>query len=274
MIRVLSSLFRLRLAILNGVAAIGGAVFFPAPAGIVLVLTVFTAVVLLAAGGSALNQVLEHDLDRLMSRTRLRPIPQGLLTPVPAALIGIFVSAVGFVLLFAAVGILPALLGAAALAWYLAVYTPLKRRTPYALAAGAVCGALPPLIGWCSAGGSMTDYRIVLLAGLLYLWQIPHFWLFQRRHAVDYRAAGFPLLTAATRSSALPALFWLWLAALATATMLLPTFGLISRSGAILYLLFPLPLIAMSLFRSEKTLFSYLNAFPLMITIVIIAQKI
>ncbi|MSN25292.1 MAG: protoheme IX farnesyltransferase [Geobacter sp.] len=274
MIRELSSLFRLRLAILNGVAAIGGAVFFPAPAGTVLVLAVFAAVVLLAAGGSALNQVLEHDLDRLMFRTRLRPIPRGFLTPATAAIIGLSVSAAGLVLLFAAAGTAPTLLGAAALAWYLAIYTPLKRRTPYALAAGAVCGALPPLIGWCSAGGSMADYRIMLLAGLLYLWQIPHFWLFQRRHAADYRAAGFPLLAVATRSSALPPLFWLWLASLATATTLLPTFGLISRSGAILYLLFPLPLIAMSLFRSEKILFSYLNAFPLMITVVIIAQKI
>ena len=164
-------------------------------------------------------------------------------------------------------GAIPALLGIAGVIWYLAVYTPMKRRSPYALALGAVCGALPPLIGWCSVGGDILDYRILLLGGLLYLWQIPHFWLFQRRHAADYRAAGFPLLDAVTRDTAFPGIFRLWLGALVTASLLLPAFGLVAHNNAPWFALIPLPLISMTLLRSEKILFSYLNVFPLLVTL-------
>lgn len=273
MIRAMGRLFRLRLSILNGVAATGGAVLFPIPAGIGKLLTVFAGVALLAAGGSALNQVLEHDRDSLMSRTRSRPVPQGSMTSASATTIGLIAALAGIVVLGASGGALPALLGGTALVWYLSVYTPLKRRTPCALAAGAVCGALPPVIGWCAAGGSISDHRIMLLAGLLYLWQIPHFWLFQRRHAADYRAAGFPLLASATRDSSFPGIFGLWIGALVTASMLLPAFGLISHGTALWYALFPLPLIALTLLRFEKVLFSYLNLFPLLVTLMIFAQR-
>lgn len=273
MIRSMANLFRFRLALLNGIAATGGAVFFPGATDGGLIWLVFGGVCLLAAGGSALNQAMEHDRDRLMDRTRIRPVPQRIMTPVAATATGLIVSLAGATVLGAAGGVMPALLGGAALAWYLAIYTPLKRRTPYALAAGAVCGALPPVIGWCCAGGGITDFRVMLLAGLLYLWQIPHFWLFQRRFAADYRAAGFPLLAAATRDTAFPGLFGIWIVALITATMLLPAFGLISHGTAIWYVCFPLPLIALTLLRSERALFSYLNLFPLMVTFMIVAQK-
>ena len=146
---------------------------------------------LLAAGGSAINQVLEHDLDHLMIRTKLRPIPNNDLTITTATLFGCLCILSGFVLLYESGGAQPALLGIVALVWYLAIYTPLKRRTPFALIIGAVCGALPPIIGWCIAGGNPFDYQVMLLAGLLYLWQIPHFWLFQRRFVDDYRPSGF-----------------------------------------------------------------------------------
>jgi protoheme IX farnesyltransferase len=273
MIADLTRLFRLRLACLNGVAAIGGAVLFPLPVESGVLWMIFIGVALLAAGGSAINQALEHELDRLMIRTRLRPVAQGRMKPGIAALIGTLAVLAGVMFVEAAGGVLPALLGAAGILWYLAVYTQLKRRTPYALAAGALCGALPPLIGWYCAGGDIRDYRILLLTGLLYLWQIPHFWLFQRRFAADYHAAGFPLLSAATRESGFPGIFGLWIAALVTATMLLPAFGLISHISAVWYVLFPLPLIAMTLLRSEKAIFSYLNLFPLLVTLLIIAQK-
>ena len=273
MIRDLASLFRLRLALLNGVAAAGGALLFPVQIENKLLGMICIGVSLLAAGGSGLNQAMERDRDRLMNRTRMRPIPQGTMNPATATLIGILVSLLGIVVLGAAGSAVATLLGAITLAWYLAIYTPLKRRTPYALAVGAVCGALPPVIGWCSAGGSLLDYRIMLLAGLFYLWQIPHFWLFQRRYAADYRAAGFPVLAAANRDTGFPGLFGLWIAALVTATMLLPAFGLISQVSAIWYAFFALPLVVMTLLRSEKILFSYINTFPLLVTLALMMQK-
>lgn len=263
-IQTLLRLFRPRLAILNGVAALGGYLLYPAAVHVLSLVVLFFGVALLAAGGSAINQVLERDLDRLMVRTSLRPLARGDLTPLSGTIIGSFAIMGGLVLLAAVGGPLPALLGVTTLGWYLAVYTPLKRRTSLALALGAVCGAVPPLIGWCLAGGSLADYRIMLPAGLLYLWQIPHFWLFQRRHAADYRSAGIPLFCPPVREAGL---FWLWMVALIAAAMLLPVFGIIGQHAAICYVLFPLPLVVISLTRSERFLFPYLNLFPLLMAV-------
>jgi protoheme IX farnesyltransferase len=267
MIRVLARLLRLRLALLNGVAALGGCLLFPPAPEKTTLLAAFWGVALLAAGGSALNQVLERDLDRLMTRTRLRPLPNGDLSINSASAIGFAFILAGLVLLFSSGGALPAVLGATALVWYLAIYTPLKRRTPLALAIGAVCGALPPVIGWCVAGGNPTDYRVMLLACLLYLWQIPHFWLFQRRYADDYRCAGLPIFSTSAKETGFPGIFGLWIVALITAAMLLPAFGIVTPYVAVWYALFPVPLIAMSLLHSESAVFSYLNLFPLFVTL-------
>jgi heme o synthase len=257
-------LFRPRLALLNGVTALGGYLLYPAEVRIISLAALFFGVALLAAGGSAINQVLERDLDRLMARTSRRPLPQGDLTPLAGTAIGSVAMIGGLMLLALVGGPLPPLLGATALGWYLAVYTPLKRRTSLALALGAVCGAVPPLIGWCLAGGSPGDYRVMLLAGLLYLWQIPHFWLFQRRHAADYRSAGIPLFCPPAGGNGL---FWLWMAALIAAAMLLPAFGITGQHVAFWYAVFPLPLVVISLACSERFLFPYLNLFPLLVAV-------
>ncbi|HEY3308207.1 MAG TPA: UbiA family prenyltransferase [Desulfuromonadaceae bacterium] len=272
MIRALYRLFRLRLALLNGVAGIGGYLLFPAKVETAPLLATFCGVALLAAGGSALNQVLEQDLDRLMERTRMRPLPRKDLTPQAALALGAATILAGLAHLWLIGGLLPPFLGGLALIWYLVVYTPLKRRTCFALPIGALCGTLPPIIGWCLAGGAAADYRIVLLAGLMYLWQVPHFWLFQRRYALDYQRAGLPLLRINGPDTALSGLFALWIIALAAAAMLLPALGVLERYMGLWYALLPLPLIVMLLIRSEKALFSYLNLFPLFVTLILSVQ--
>jgi len=273
MIRALRRLFRPRLALLNGVAATAGYLLYPAAVDLRSLAAAFAGVALLAAGGSALNQVLERDIDRLMERTRQRPIPKGDLTIGAATGIGCTVILAGLMPLAATGGPLPALLGLAALAWYLGIYTPLKRHTPFALAIGAVCGALPPVIGWCLAKGGLTDYRIMLLAGLLYLWQVPHFWFLQRRYQEDYRRAGIPLFGTQAGTDLTP-FSRLWIFALITAAALLPAFGIIEHHVAFWYAALPLPIIVMSLFRFESALFSYLNLFPIMVTIILLVQKL
>jgi protoheme IX farnesyltransferase len=275
MIRSLSRLFRLRLAFLNGIAALGGYLLLPAEAEKELLLATLLGVTLLAAGGSALNQVQERDLDRLMERTRDRPLPRGDLTPAAAMSIGGACILAGLLVVGAAGGYFPVILGSAALVWYLGVYTPLKRRTTFALAVGALCGAFPPVIGWCIAGGRVLDYRVMMLAGLLYLWQIPHFWLFQHRHADDFRRAGFPLVANSrfVRIGATP-LCRLWIIALAAAAMLLPAFGIIESPAALWYAAaVPGSLLIVAAVRSEAILFSCLNLFPLLVTLVVLAQR-
>lgn len=261
MIRTLVTLFRLRLALLNGVTALGGYFLFPAPIHAVALLAAFCGVTLLAMGGSAYNQLLERDTDALMNRTMLRPLPQGRLSAATAAFAGAGAILTGLALLTATGGILPPLLGLAATAWYLAVYTPLKRKTSLALPLGALCGAFPPLIGWTLAGGAPTDYRIITLAGLLFIWQIPHFWLLQERHGADYRRAGFPLVV--IRGG----LFGLWIVALTAAALMLPAFGLIGSPTVMWYVAFPAPLLLLSLMRSRRLIFICLNLFPVLLTL-------
>jgi len=268
MISRLARLFRLPLAVMNGIAALGGYCLFPAPRSGVTMLIASGGVTLLAMGASAFNQVLERDLDALMDRTRQRPLPQGEMSPAAASCIACGVSVAGALLLFTNGGFWPALLGLVALVWYLALYTPLKRRSRLALPLGAVSGALPPMIGWSLAGGEALDFRIVTLAGLFFIWQIPHFWLLQKRHAVDYGRAGIPL------SAIRPGLFVLWLVALTATALMLPAFGLIGHYTVYWYLFFPaLLLIIMVLGRSKGSRLSCLNLFPLLVTMTLLMQR-
>ena len=269
----IAGLFRVRLVLVNAVAALGGYLLFPKPVVGYEMGVLFAGVSLLAAAGSALNQVLERESDALMQRTRNRPIPSGVLAPSAAACIGMACAAAGVVLLSRAGGAAPALFGAAALLWYLVVYTPLKRRTPFALALGALCGAAPPMIGWCLAGGSPGDFRVILLAGILYLWQVPHFWLLQRRHAEDYRRAGFPLFTPAAHGTALAPLCRLWLVAMIAAALMLPAFGLLPGSAPLWCAVFCAPLVITAFKRSEPALFASVNLFPVLVTLALCAGR-
>jgi protoheme IX farnesyltransferase len=164
------------------------------------------------------------------------------------------------------------LLGIATLAWYLGVYTPLKRRTPLALAVGGLCGALPPIIGWVSAGGGPTDYRVMLLAGFLYLWQVPHFWLLQQGHAEDYRRAGLPLFTPCCRVG-FSGIWQIWIVALVAGALLLPVFGIISAPIAPWYTAVILLLGLLVLSRHRSLFVTGLYCFPLLVILAMFVQS-
>ena len=149
---------------------------------------------LVAGGASALNQVYERDTDALMDRTRSRPLPAGRVAPDDARTFGLALAALGLGILGSATNVLAALLALATLVVYLAVYTPLKRRSPVATLVGAVPGALPPLIGWTAGSGAATLDGWVLFAIVL-LWQIPHFMAISWIYRDDYRKARFPMLS-------------------------------------------------------------------------------
>lgn len=148
---------------------------------------------LVAAGAAALNQVSERDTDALMRRTRLRPLPDGRVSPADARTFGLVLSAAGLGLLAARTHWLAAALACATLLVYLMVYTPMKRVTPLATLVGAVPGALPPLIGWTASHGSIARGGAALFA-IVFLWQIPHFMAITWLYRDDYRTAGFPML--------------------------------------------------------------------------------
>jgi heme o synthase len=148
---------------------------------------------LVAGGAAALNQVFERDTDALMPRTRHRPLPDGRIEPGDAQRFGAALAAAGLATLAATANVLAALIALATLAIYLIVYTPLKRRSSLATLVGAVPGALPPLIGWTSASGSLSIGGFILFA-IVFLWQIPHFMAIAWLYRDDYRKAGFPML--------------------------------------------------------------------------------
>ena len=156
-----------------------------------LALMVGTAMV--AGGASALNQYSERDADARMERTRRRPIPSARVSPGEALAFGLAVSGTGLVVL-ATINPLTAILGAIALTSYSLLYTPLKRITSLCTVVGAVPGAIPPLMGWAAARGSLSAGAWALF-GVLFLWQLPHFLAIGWMYREDYARGGFPMLT-------------------------------------------------------------------------------
>jgi protoheme IX farnesyltransferase len=148
---------------------------------------------LIASGTAALNQWYERDADAKMKRTQDRPLPAGRVVPRNALIFASLISAVGFAELFVAVNPLSAWLGLFTLGSYLFIYTPLKRRSPHSTTIGAIPGAMPPLIGYAAASGTLTWEAWILFA-ILFLWQFPHFYAIAWMYREDYERAGIRML--------------------------------------------------------------------------------
>jgi protoheme IX farnesyltransferase len=159
--------------------------------------TVF-ATMLIAAGTAALNHYIERDSDRFMRRTAGRPLPTGVVQPREALLFGIALSVAGAIDLYFVGGLLPCALGVATSLSYLLAYTPLKKRTVWATFVGAFPGAIPPMIGWAAATGSLGRGAWLLFA-ILFIWQFPHFHAIAWMYREDYARAGILMLPVVDR---------------------------------------------------------------------------
>ena len=148
---------------------------------------------LVGAGAHALNQWYEREADAAMRRTAHRPLPEGRLQPVQALIFGVATAAIGVAMLAWCVNPLSSLVALATCLSYVALYTPMKRLTSLNTLIGAIPGALPPLIGWSAAAGSLNVGAWVLF-GILFLWQLPHFLAIALLYRDDYARAGFRML--------------------------------------------------------------------------------
>jgi protoheme IX farnesyltransferase len=175
------------------VTLLTGALTAPGHIGALRLLAAVVGTVAVVAAANALNMYLERDTDGLMSRTRSRPLPSGRLTPEMVLAFAALNTVFGLSMLGAFVGSLPTLLTLLALVSYVVVYTPLKRVTPLALIAGAVPGALPPLIGWASVSGSLAPLAWMQFA-ILFVWQLPHFLAIAIFRRDEYARAGMKVL--------------------------------------------------------------------------------
>ena len=148
---------------------------------------------LVAGGAAAFNQVAERDIDEVMVRTRGRPMPSGRVHPTVGRLFAGTLALLGTAELALAANVLSAAVALATLVIYVLIYTPLKRRTPWATVVGAVPGALPPVIGWAAARGSLDAGGWTLFA-IVFLWQLPHFHALAWMYRDDFKRANLPLL--------------------------------------------------------------------------------
>ena len=181
----------------------------------------------LASGSCALNQYQERENDQRMKRTEGRPIPSRKLLSSTALKISLSLLFLGVLILFIGTNWIALGLGAVALFWYNGVYTPLKRKTAFAVIPGALIGSIPPMLGWVSGGGYLFDPKILAVAFFFFLWQIPHFWLLLLHSGRDYEKAGFPSLTRIFNPGQLRRILFSWVFATGVSCVILPLFGIV-----------------------------------------------
>lgn len=148
---------------------------------------------LVSGAAITLNQIIEKDLDKLMKRTQNRPLPTGRLNVQEALIFAFVLCFLGLGMLLAFTNPLTTFLSAMSLVLYSFVYTPMKRVGPLAVLVGAIPGALPPLLGWTAATGMITAEALIIF-GIQFIWQFPHFWAIAWVADEDYKTAGFKLL--------------------------------------------------------------------------------
>jgi protoheme IX farnesyltransferase len=192
----------------------------------------------LACGGaSALNHVLDRDIDRSMGRTARRPVADGRVSPELALEFGLALSALSFVLLASVVNVLAACLALVGNLFYVLVYTRwLKRSTPQNIVIGGAAGAVPPLVGWAAATGNLALPALYLFL-IVFFWTPPHFWALALLIKRDYEAARIPMLPVVRgeRETARQILLYtIGLVALTLVPVLTGTFGPIYLSAAVL----------------------------------------
>ena len=242
----------------------------------------YSGVLLIAAGSSVINQIQEADSDKLMERTRNRPIPTGIVGERQAWLWAAILSISGAWILGYQFNLLTSVLAIFTLLWYNGIYTPLKRITPWAILPGAVVGAIPPAIGWVAAGGTLLHPHIIFLSFFFFIGQIPHFWLILLRYGEDYHKAGFPSITSTFNTEQISRLTFVWTTATAIAAVFLSVFGII-ESLAIALIILGLSVILVIFFYKWPGIkrpalvnraFVIMNLYFLLIMLLIIADSI
>jgi protoheme IX farnesyltransferase len=148
---------------------------------------------LISGSAVTLNQIFESEYDRMMKRTRSRPLPTGRISPSEAYIYSMGLMIVGFITILYSTNFLTAFLSLISLILYAFIYTPLKRVGPIAVVVGAIPGALPPLLGWTAATG-VVSFEALIIFGIQFIWQFPHFWAIAWIADEDYKKAGFKLL--------------------------------------------------------------------------------
>jgi protoheme IX farnesyltransferase len=239
-------------------------------------------VFLLASGSAVLNQYTERGADALMERTRNRPIPSGRISLQGALAAACFLFTGGSIFLYIN-GLTALFLGLLTVVLYNFIYTWLKRVTILAIIPGALVGAIPPVIGFASAGGDYMHPAILGFSAFMFLWQLPHFWLIIIKYGKDYRSAGFPTLSSYLSELQIRYLVFGWVV---FSTIYLFFFFLLSEALSTLFfimfsvlngvfiLTFYRMLFSASSPRQIKSAFILINSFSLIVMLLLITLSI
>jgi len=222
-VRDLVALCKPRITMLVILTGAAGACLAPGRVATARLLLSLLGTTLIVASANALNMWWERDIDGRMARTRNRPLPAGRMSPDVALAFGVGLGVVATPLLFLVNGA-TGLLGLVALLSYVAVYTPLKRHTYLALLVGAVPGAMPPLMGWTTATGSI-GLGGALLFAFLFLWQVPHFAAISIFRVDDYARAGLQVISVQHGQAAARHMIALWTVLLVGSSLLFVPLG-------------------------------------------------
>jgi len=242
----------------------------------------FSGIFFLAMASGALNQIQERRTDALMERTVTRPLPSGDITLAQAIIATVSLSLSGTALLMLTGSYLAPLLGIFTLLWYNLVYTPLKRITAFAVLPGALIGALPPLIGWAAAGKNPLDMEILAVAFLLFVGQMPHYWLLLIKVGSEFHAAGLPVITSLFDQRQIRNLSFVWIAATGVCVLMLPATPIIRHQAMSLLLIVAAVFFLIRMFLLSyrgnlvehwKKAFITVNLFYLLIILVLIADR-
>ena len=239
---------------------------------------------LLACGSAVINHVQEKSTDIIMPRTRQRPLPMGKISTNKALWLATMEIIAGGILLYVSAGFMSLFLGIIALLWYNGIYTPLKKFSPNAVIPGSFIGAIPPLVGWTAAGGSIHDPGAWILALFFFIWQIPHFYLLAMKYGKEYENAGFPTLTSVYPKRVIKFMIYLWIFITSLMAFLFIPFNIIE--GTTIIIILASAIIMLNLFFLQPYLssrneackpgkyFMTLNIFVLIVIILLITDNL
>jgi heme o synthase len=249
-LKIVLELGKVRISLPVALSAVAGFVLFSGELnlqGILMALGVF----LMSCGSGALNHWQERKTDAMMPRTMKRPIPSGKISARGGLLITLGYLFTGSLVLLVSNPVIALILSWITLFSYNLVYTPLKKVSAFAVIPGSMVGALPPIIGWAAAGGSVFSETILIVAAFFFIGQIPHFWLLLLMFGDQYKQAGMPSITEIFTKEQVTRITYTWVLATIASALLVLLF--VIHNGYILLLL--LGYIFYLVFTMSKSIF-------------------
>lgn len=235
-LKIIYELGKVRISLPIALSALMGYVLYTRSVDMQACLLTF-GVFLMSCCSSVINHWQESDIDAQMPRTKNRPIPSGKISGKQALWIAIVFAVAGSLVLYLSNPIVALSLSWLTLIFYNLIYTPLKKVTAFAVIPGSMVGALPPMIGWAGAGGSLTSEIILLVAAFFFIGQIPHFWLLLLMFGEQYKLAKLPSLNELFNESQIKRVTYTWILT-TVASAFLVIFFVIGSKIIMFFLLF------------------------------------